>query len=83
MWVVHVRVILSAYLCFADLIVYMQLNVPVLCFTVKRCDKCFCRGVEGLREIVLPKYSNRQSFSLYIDIAELLDLTKYSLLHGI
>lgn len=42
-------------------------------------------GGGGLREIVLPKYSNRQSFSLYvyIDIAELLDLTKYSVLHGI
>jgi hypothetical protein len=27
MWVVYGRVILSAYLCFADLNVYMQLNV--------------------------------------------------------
>lgn len=58
---------------------YMHLNVTVLCVTVKRCDKCFCRG--GLRAIVLPKCSNRRSFSLYIDIAELLDIAKYSIPH--
>jgi hypothetical protein len=75
------RVILSAYRCFADINVYMKLNVTVLCVTVKRCDKCFCRG--GLRVVVLPKYSNHQSFTLCVDIAELLDLTKYSILHGI
>jgi len=33
--------------------------------------------------IILPKCINRQSFSLYIDIAEPLDLAKYSVPHGI
>jgi len=59
----------------------MHLNVTVLCVTVNRCDKCFYRG--GLMAIILPKCINRQSFSLYIDIAEPLDLAKYSVPHGI